>query len=254
LLSREGPLRCAMRETEMEHRRILIADDDPHVGRLLEASLEDPEENESFEVVTVPDGLEAVNRFREETFDLVVLDVMMPFIDGFAACRTIRDESDVPIIILTARDGPDDVLQGFKLGADDYVTKPFRISELRARVHAIFRRVEGGRVRSRHRTALVGDLEVDPRRHRAVVRGQEVQLTPMEFELLYFLAMRPGEVFDRATLFREVWGRAYEYGRETNLIDVCVRRMREKIERNPSEPEYLRTVRGVGYKVEAPDS
>jgi two-component system response regulator MtrA len=235
----------------MERRRILIADDDPHIGRLLQASLEDPEE-EPFEVVAVPNGLEAVHRFREEPFDLVILDVMMPYIDGFTACRNIREESDVPIIILTARDGPDDVLQGFKLGADDYVTKPFRISELRARVQAILRRVEGGRFRARTRTAQVGGLEVDPRRHRAVVRGEEVQLTPMEFELLYFLAAHPGEVFNRATLFREVWGRAYEYGRETNLIDVCVRRLREKIERNPSEPEYLLTVRGVGYKIETP--
>lgn len=235
----------------MERHRILIADDDPHVGRLLEASLEDPDET-PFEVVTVPNGLEAVQRFREEPFDLVILDVMMPYIDGFAACRTIREHSDVPIVILTARDGPDDVLQGFRLGADDYVTKPFRISELRARVQAIFRRVEGGRFRSRDRVAQVGEVEVDPRRHQVRVRGEEVQLTPMEFELLHFLTTHPGEVFERATLFREVWGREYEYGRETNLIDVCVRRLREKIERNPSEPEYLLTVRGVGYRIEAP--
>jgi len=235
----------------MERHKVLIADDDPNVGCLLEASLGSPGEV-SFEVVSVPNGLEAVRRFREEPFHLVILDVMMPYLDGFTACRTIREDSDVPIIILTARDGPDDVLHGFELGADDYVTKPFHIHELEARVRAILRRAEGGRFRARNRTARVGELEVEPRSHRVVVRDQEVQLTPMEFELIYFLATHPGEVFDRETLFRQVWGREYEYGRETNLIDVCVRRLREKLEQNPSQPEYLRTVRGVGYKLESP--
>ncbi|MGB9724304.1 MAG: response regulator [Chloroflexia bacterium] len=234
----------------MERYRILIADDDPDIRRVLEASLEGVA-GASYEVVFARDGLEAVRRFREEPFDLVILDVIMPYIDGFTACRTIREESDVPIIILTCRDGPDDVVQGLQLGADDYVTKPFRIGELTARVEAVLRRA--GRLSFRRtQVARVGELEVDPRRHRATIRGQEVQLTPMEFELLYFLASHPGQVFDRATLFRQVWGREYEYGRETNLIDVCVRRLREKIEHDPSNPEYLRTVRGVGYKIEAP--
>jgi len=234
----------------MDPRKILIADDDPNVGRLLEASLEEIE-GIPFQVVAVRDGLEAVNRFRQDVFDLVILDVMMPYIDGFSACRAIRKDSDVPIVILTCRDGPDDVLQGFKLGADDYLTKPFRVSELRARVEAILRR--SGKGQFRHtQNARIGELEIDPRRHEVRVRGQEVQLTPMEFELLYFLTTHPSEVFDRATLFRQVWGREYEYGRETNLIDVCMRRLREKIESEPSKPEYLRTVRGVGYKIEAP--
>lgn len=235
----------------MGRRRILIADDDPNIGMLLQASLEESGE-EGFDVVTVTNGLEAVDRFRQEPFDLVILDVMMPYVDGFTACRTIREEADIPIVILTARDGTDDVIQGFELGADDYVTKPFRIRELEARVQAILRRVEGSRLRSRTRVAKVGELEVDPVHHRALMRGVELQLTPVEFELLYFLTSRPGEVFDRATLFREVWGRAYEYGRQTNLIDVCVRRLREKIEHNPSEPSYLLTIRGVGYKIEVP--
>lgn len=234
----------------MERYRILIADDDPDIRRVLEASLEGVADA-TYEVTFARDGLEAVRRFREEPFDLVILDVIMPYIDGFTACRTIRQESDVPIIILTCRDGPDDVVQGFRLGADDYVVKPFRIGELTARVEAVLRRA--GRLPFRRtRVAQVGELEVDPLRHRVTMRDQEIQLTPMEFELLYFLASHPGQVFDRATLFRQVWGREYEYGRETNLIDVCVRRLREKIERDPSNPEYLRTVRGVGYKIEAP--
>lgn len=236
----------------MERRRILIADDDPNVPRLLEAGLTDPSSNSIYEVVAVPNGLEAVKRLQEGAFDLVILDVMMPYIDGFTACRKIREESDVPIIILTCRDGTEDVLQGFNLGADDYVTKPFRIGELCARVEAILRRTGRGSQQRHRQAARVGALVIDPRRHRVAIGGREVSLTPMEFELLYFLATHPGEVFDRATLFRQVWGREYEYGRETNLIDVCVRRLREKIESNPSQPAYLITVRGVGYKLEAP--
>jgi len=236
----------------MERRKILIADDDPNVPRLLEAGLADPSSENVYEVVAARDGLEAVKRFHEGDFDLVILDVMMPYIDGFTACRKIREESDVPIVILTCRDGTEDVLQGFNLGADDYVTKPFRIGELCARVHAILRRSGRGNQFRRTASVRVGELEIDPRRHRALVHGQPVSLTPMEFELLYFLATHAGEVFDRATLFRQVWGREYEYGRETNLIDVCIRRLREKIESNPSQPAYLLTVRGVGYKLEAP--
>jgi len=239
-------------EESVERYRILIADDDPNIRRVLETSLEGVA-GASYEVVSARDGLEAVRLFREGNFDLVILDVMMPYIDGFAACRAIREDSDVPIIILTCRDGPDDVVHGFKLGADDYVVKPFRIGELTARVEAVLRRA--GRLSyRREKPAKVGELEVDPVRHRVTMGGREIHLTPMEFELLYLLATHKGEVFDRATLFRQVWGREYEYGRETNLIDVCVRRLREKIERDPSNPEYIRTVRGVGYKIEGPSA
>lgn len=224
-------------------RRILIADDDPSIATLIQVTLKDPR----YEIVAVKNGLEALKAFEEDSFDVVILDVMMPYVDGFEACQRIREYSDVPIVILTSRDGTDDVVHGFELGADDYITKPFKTAELIARVEAILRRVEGYKERRAPPIVRVGDLEVDEPRHRVTVRGKEVNLTPMEFELLYFLAANAGQVFDRETLFREVWG--YEYVGETNLVDVCVRRLREKVEQEPSRPRMILTVRGVGYKL-----
>jgi two-component system response regulator MtrA len=224
-------------------RRILIADDDPSIATLIQVTLKDPR----YEVVAAKNGLEALRAFEAEEFDVVILDVMMPYVDGFEACERIRERSDVPIVILTSRDGTDDVVHGFELGADDYITKPFKIAELMARVESILRRVEGYKHRVAPPVVRVGELEIDEPRHRVLVRGGEVNLTPMEFELLYFLAANSGQVFDRETLFREVWG--YDYVGETNLVDVCVRRLREKVEIEPSRPRIIITVRGVGYKL-----
>jgi two-component system response regulator MtrA len=224
-------------------RRILIADDDPSIATLIQVTLKDPR----YEVVAVKNGLEALRAFEGSEFDVVILDVMMPYVDGFEACERIRERSDVPIVILTSRDGTDDVVHGFELGADDYITKPFKIAELMARVESILRRVEGYKHRVAPPIVRVSDLEIDEPRHRVLVRGAEVNLTPMEFELLYFLAANAGQVFDRETLFREVWG--YDYVGETNLVDVCVRRLREKVEVEPSRPRIIITVRGVGYKL-----
>ncbi|MCU0492631.1 MAG: response regulator transcription factor [Chloroflexaceae bacterium] len=224
-------------------RRILVADDDPSIATLVQITLKDAR----YDIVPVKNGLEALKAFEEQKFDLVLLDVMMPYVDGFEACERIRAESDVPIIILTSRDGTDDVVHGFELGADDYITKPFKTVELMARVEAILRRAEGFKQRRAPAIVRVGELEIDEPRHRVSVRGQDVNLTPMEFELLYFLAANAGQVFDRETLFREVWG--YEYVGETNLVDVCVRRLREKVEIEPSRPRIILTVRGVGYKL-----
>jgi two-component system response regulator MtrA len=224
-------------------RRILVADDDPNIAQFIQITLEDPR----YEVVAVENGLEAIKAFEESEFDVVILDIMMPYVDGFQACHRIREVSDVPIIILTSRDGTDDVVHGFGLGADDYITKPFKMAELIARLEAILRRVQSRNTRKAPPIVRVGELEIDEPRHRVVVRGKEISLTPMEFELLYFLAANAGHVFDRETLFREVWG--YEYIGETNLVDVCVRRLREKIEREPSRPKMILTVRGVGYKL-----
>jgi DNA-binding response OmpR family regulator len=224
-------------------RRILVADDDPSIATLIQVTLKDPR----YEIVAVKNGLEALKAFESGLFDVVILDVMMPYVDGFEACQRIRERSDVPIVILTSRDGTDDVVHGFELGADDYITKPFKTAELIARVESILRRVEGYKHRIAPPIVRVGDLVIDEPRHRVTVRGQDVNLTPMEFELLYFLAANPGHVFDRETLFREVWG--YDYVGETNLVDVCVRRLREKVELEPSRPQIITTVRGVGYKL-----
>jgi two-component system response regulator MtrA len=150
-------------------------------------------------------------------------------------------------VILTSRDGVDDIVHGFELGADDYITKPFKIAELLARVEAILRRVEGQHERLAPPILDIAGLHIDKPRHYVELNDAPVTLTPMEFELLYFLAANAGQVFDRETLFREVWG--YEYVGETNLVDVCVRRLREKIEQEPSKPQRIVTVRGVGYKL-----
>ncbi|NJM05390.1 response regulator transcription factor [Candidatus Gracilibacteria bacterium] len=224
-------------------RRILVADDDPSIATLIQITLKDSR----YEVVATTNGLEALKAFDSAKFDMVILDVMMPYIDGFEATERIRAQSDVPIVILTSRDGTDDIVHGFELGADEYITKPFKTVELLARVEAILRRVEGYKNRRAPPIVRVGELEIDEPRHRVSVRGKEVNLTPMEFELLYFLAANAGQVFDRETLFREVWG--YEYVGETNLVDVCVRRLREKVEIEASRPKIILTVRGVGYKL-----
>jgi two-component system response regulator MtrA len=206
-------------------------------------ALDDPR----YEVVAASTGLDAIQQFRKSNFDLVILDIMMPYVDGFEATQRIRETSDLPIVILTSRGGLDDIVHGFELGADDYITKPFKIAELQARVAAILRRVEGQHERLAPPTISIGDLFIDRPRHIVTLNGEPITLTPMEFELLYFLAANAGQVFDRETLFREVWG--YEYVGETNLVDVCVRRLREKIEAEPSRPRHIVTVRGVGYKL-----
>ncbi|MEI8165046.1 MAG: response regulator transcription factor [Chloroflexales bacterium] len=224
-------------------RRILVADDDPSIAALIQITLKDPR----YELTAAANGLEALQAFEKLPFDVVILDVMMPYVDGFEACQRIRAKSDVPIVILTSRDGTDDVIHGFELGADDYITKPFKTAELIARVEAILRRIEGYKSRRAPPIVCVGPIEIDEPRHRVSVRDTEVNLTPMEFELLYFLAANAGQVFDRETLFREVWG--YEYVGETNLVDVCVRRLREKVEEVPSRPRLIATVRGIGYKL-----
>ena len=224
-------------------RRILIADDDPAIANLVRIALDDPR----YDVTSSSTGLEAIQEWEKQSFDLVILDIMMPYVDGFEATQRIRAVSDVPIVILTSRGGVDDIVHGFEIGADDYITKPFKVVELQARVEAILRRVDGQHERLAPSIVAVADLHIDKSRHIVTLNGEPMSLTPMEFELLYFLAANAGQVFDRETLFREVWG--YEYVGETNLVDVCVRRLREKIEVEPSKPRRITTVRGVGYKL-----
>jgi DNA-binding response OmpR family regulator len=197
-------------------------------------------------VVSAHDGREALDRFAEGRFDLVVLDVMMPRLDGIEVCRRLRARSQVPIIMLTARDDEVDKVLGLEIGADDYITKPFSVREFRSRVKAALRRnqMSGGPVADE--TLLHGELEIDLARRHVTVRGEAVVLTYVEFEILTALARSAGRVFDRETLLERIWGdSAY---RDPRTIDVHIRHLREKIEADSRQPEYLLTVRGVGYR------
>jgi two-component system, OmpR family, response regulator len=223
---------------------ILLVDDEDSVQKLLTYPLE----REGFRVVHARDGEEALKRFAEQDFDLVVLDLMLPKLDGLEVCKRLRAESSVPIIMLTARDDELDKVLGLELGADDYITKPFSIREFRSRVRALLRRAAAPRAGERDQDEVieVGELRIDIPRRTVEVRGQGVQLTFVEFELLRVLAAAPGRVFSRRQLLERLRGGA-DY-REPRTIDVHVRHLREKIERNPHEPELILTVRGVGYR------
>jgi DNA-binding response OmpR family regulator len=223
---------------------ILLVDDEEAVQKLLTFPLE----REGFRVVHARDGEEALSRFAEEDVDLVVLDLMLPRLDGLEVCKRLRAESSVPIIMLTARDDELDKVLGLELGADDYITKPFSIREFRSRVRALLRRAAAPRADERLDDEVIeaGELRIDVPRRSVVVRGEEVQLTYVEFELLRVLAGAPGRVFSRRQLLEKLRGGA-DY-REPRTIDVHVRHLREKIEANPHEPELILTVRGVGYR------
>jgi two-component system response regulator MtrA len=225
-----------------DKKRILIVDDDPNLVELLRLALE----KNGYSAVTAFDGLEGERAFDREPVDLVLLDVMMPYRDGFSLCAELRRRSNVPIILLTARQESEDIVHGLELGADDYITKPFNLREVIARVNAVISRVERQSNEPPPRQITLGALTLDLDRASARVSGREISLTPIEVELLYFLMRNPGRVFTREMLLREVWG--YEYFGKTNLVDVAIRRLREKVEREPSNPEYLRTVRGQGYR------
>jgi DNA-binding response OmpR family regulator len=223
---------------------ILLVDDEDSVQKLLTYPLE----RDGFRVVHALDGEEALARFAEEDVDLVVLDLMLPKLDGLEVCKRLRSESSVPIIMLTARDDELDKVLGLELGADDYITKPFSIREFRSRVKALLRRAAAPRPGERSDDEVIeqGELRIDVPRRTVEVRGQGVQLTFVEFELLRVLASAPGRVFSRRQLLEKLRGGA-DY-REPRTIDVHVRHLREKIEADPHEPELILTVRGVGYR------
>jgi DNA-binding response OmpR family regulator len=222
---------------------ILLVDDEDSVQKLLAYPLE----REGFRVLQARDGEEALARFAAEDVDLVVLDLMLPKLDGLEVCKRLRAESEVPIIMLTARDDELDKVLGLELGADDYITKPFSIREFRSRVRALLRRASAPRYEPSTEEAIeIDGLRVDPARRVVAVDGTAVQLTYVEFELLRTLAARPGRVFSRQALLASLWGGS-EY-REPRTIDVHIRHLREKLERDPSEPRYILTVRGVGYR------
>jgi DNA-binding response OmpR family regulator len=225
-----------------ESATILLVDDEDAIQKLLTYPLE----HEGFRVVQARDGEEALRRFASDRIDLVVLDVMLPKVDGLEVCRRLRSRSAVPIIMLTARDDELDKVVGLELGADDYITKPFSIREFRSRVRALLRRAALGQ--QEDGKELLGDDEVriDLARRTVEVRGDSVELTYVEFELLRAMASRPGRVFSRQHLLEMLWG-DYAY-REPRTIDVHVRHLREKLEREPRDPELILTVRGVGYR------
>ena len=223
---------------------ILLVDDEDSIQKLLTYPLE----RDGFRVVAARDGEEALQRFSEQTFDLVVLDIMLPRLDGLEVCKRLRAESNVPIIMLTARDDELDKVLGLELGADDYITKPFSIREFRSRVRALLRRAAAPRAGDRDEEDLIEPegVRIDVPRRTVEIAGHQVRLTYVEFELLAVLARSPGRVFSRRQLLERLRGGA-DY-REPRTIDVHVRHLREKIERDPREPELILTVRGVGYR------
>jgi two-component system, OmpR family, response regulator len=230
----------------MPEKRILVVEDDPTLLSVLEYNLV----KEGYGVITAADGVQGLETARAQKPDFVILDVMLPRMNGFEVCRILRQEMTVPIFILTAKEEEIDKVVGLDLGADDYMTKPFKMRELLARIRAIFRRSEITSTRTSGADSLIkmGDIEIDIARHKATVKGSPLGLTPKEFELLSFLAKNPGIVFNREQLLEKVWG--YDYPGDTRTVDVHIRWLREKIEKNPEEPRYLITLRGVGYKIE----
>jgi DNA-binding response OmpR family regulator len=224
--------------------RILLVDDEQSIQTLLSYPLR----KDGYEVVRAADGREALARFSEQTFDLVVLDVMLPQLDGLEVCRRLRARSPVPIIMLTAKSEEIDKVVGLELGADDYITKPFSMREFRSRVKAALRRAEMARpddVDSDEPPLAVHELEIDFAKRSVRIRGHEIKTTFVEFEILAALARSPGRVFSRDLLLARVWGdSAY---RDPRTIDVHIRHLREKLEQNAKSPDYIFTVRGVGY-------
>jgi DNA-binding response OmpR family regulator len=221
---------------------ILLVDDEDAIQKLLSFPLQ----KDGYRVVEARDGEAALLRFDEEAFDLVVLDLALPKLDGLEVCRRLRARSAVPIIMLTARDEEIDKVIGLEIGADDYITKPFSIREFRSRVRALLRRASLA-PSSAGEAIEVGPLRVDRAKRRVEVEGKAPELTYVEFELVRILAEQPGRVFSRSDLLEEIWGSS-QY-RDPRAVDVHVRHLREKLERDPGKPELILTVRGVGYRL-----
>jgi DNA-binding response OmpR family regulator len=221
--------------------RILVVDDEPNIVELVKYNLS----REGYEVITSYDGHDAVEKAKAAAPDLVVLDLMLPYVDGLEVCRVLRRDSSVPILMLTAKDTEQDRVLGLELGADDYVTKPFSPRELVARVRAILRRSSRDASPSEE-TVAAGGLLLDPKTHEVRLRERLVDLTTKEFDVLRLLMSHPNQVFTRDFLLEHIWG--YEYFGSTRTVDMHISRLREKIEDDPVAPTYIMTVRGVGYK------
>jgi DNA-binding response OmpR family regulator len=226
---------------------ILAVDDEPHVLKLVKANLE----SSGYKVLTAADGEQALALVERELPDLVILDLMLPRMDGYTVCRRIREFSSVPVIMLTARSAQVDLVQGFEVGADDYLTKPFAITELLMRVQAVLRRSKWPEEIVARQTFQAGPIEIDFAQHRVTVDGQPVKLTPTEYRLLTYLASNANRVILHRELLRAVWGP--EYGEETEYLRVYLRYLRQKLEPEPSQPRYLLTQPGAGYMFYLPD-
>jgi DNA-binding response OmpR family regulator len=222
--------------------RILTVEDDERIRAAVKLALED----EGWTVDEAASGEEAVVRFLRQPSDVVLIDIMLPGIDGFELCRTIRRSSDVPIVMVTARADTHDVVAGLEAGADDYLTKPFAPKELSARIRALLRRARP--MPSSHSRLVFGDLEIVPDEGKVLRAGTEVHLTKTEFRLLCELAQNPGRVFSREQLLDHVWG--YGYFGDGRLVDVHIRRLRTKVEADPANPRHVVTVRGLGYRLQ----
>jgi DNA-binding response OmpR family regulator len=223
--------------------RILAVEDDERIRSALKLALED----EGWTVEAAASGEDAIEAFERNAADVVLIDIMLPGIDGFELCRTIRRASDVPIVMVTARNDTHDVVAGLEAGADDYLTKPFAPKELSARIRALLRRIRP--VQVGHERLVFGDLEVIPEEGKVIKAGDEVHLTKTEFRLLCELALNRGKVFSREELLDRVW--EYDYFGDGRLVDVHIRRLRTKVEADPANPRHVVTVRGLGYRLQA---
>ena len=237
---------------ERDQKTILVVDDEQPIIDILVYNLE----KEGYNVIEANDGITAVDVALEKRPDLILLDIMLPKLDGLSVCKRIKNSLNVPILMLTAKDGEIDKILGLELGADDYITKPFSVRELVARVKANLRKVDASlnsktiddkQEKKKESKISVGDLELDLDKFEVKVRGEVIDLTLREFEVLKFLASEPGQVVTRETLLEKVWG--YEYYGDIRTVDVTVRRIREKIEKDTSNPKILITKRGVGYYI-----
>ncbi len=221
--------------------KILVVDDEKLIVKGIKFSLE----QDGMYVDTAYDGEEALQKANANTYNLILLDIMLPKLNGFEVCQKIRESSSVPIIMLTAKGEDDDIISGLEYGADDYITKPFNISEVKARMNAIIRRIDQ-RVENKNPNIFkIGDLLLDIEGKRCFIEEKEINLTVKEFELLLLLTKNPNKVYSRAKLLYAIWGE--DYPGDVRTVDVHIRRLREKIEKDPSEPKYVHTKWGVGY-------
>jgi DNA-binding response OmpR family regulator len=241
-----GPRIHSILKAMLDKNSILVVEDDNNLLETLRYNLE----KEGYKVFTAADGAAGVDTARLEKPDLVILDVMLPSMSGYEVCRVIRKEMNVPIMMLTARAEETDKIVGLEIGADDYVTKPFSVRELLARVKAMLRRSQMVQAEPASEGIVVqaGDIRIDTARHHAEKGHKKLDLTPKEFDLLAFLAKNKGFVFTRDQLLEKVWG--YDFAGDTRTVDVHIRWLREKVEADPNEPKLLQTVRGIGYKLE----